>query len=488
MPRQQRSLRSLILIVAVAALNLAAYRAFYRRAGDDPSTVPLSLAAKDVVIGSLPLLDVALIGTLFYVLRRTPSSRRGREPLPCPRPAGVAFLSLHFLCLGCVLFMLMPGPIKDYLATATLVTDREWQAVTDQYPVDCTLFVMKCSILGILISGPPLLLSWLGSVLARHYAATVSQRRFAVMTCLVSFGFALTGLAIWLRPRPFAEEHDVELQLQIIDKDSCQPIGATAVRITDQLNPNAISPIAITDNAGWAKVTGRFPATGERIAFGTIGIFSTWGRWLEISASHLEMVRVPLAEVVGPHVELDRASVRKIEVSRDKPSGNSFQDIAGGYSSSIGEQAWHFEIEQDGRFVWTASGCIPPDDHECGYMTRDGQEIQVVPSPHPGHEFHGMMPLRLQAIRWGERLYLSATEDYEFQAFCRAGLNLKPPANAVYSVGGYVRDSDRGNPRTGLPALPPKVWVNFLLDLLGRRNDNGSAKPAVESLLLRQVR
>ena len=73
------------------------------------------------------------------------------------------------------------------------------------------------------------------------------------MTCLVSLGFAGVALAIAVTPQPFVDEQEVELDFQVVDKDSGQPIGAAFLRMTDPFNSNAIPPRALTGADGRAN-------------------------------------------------------------------------------------------------------------------------------------------------------------------------------------------------------------------------------------------
>src|SRR5580658_603314 len=97
LPHVQVSLRNVLLFVAIVALNCAAYRALYRVVESVPDAGRLSPVTRNVVIGAIPLLDVALIGTLVSVARGIRTRRRGSGGNPRFGPVGITFFSLHFL-------------------------------------------------------------------------------------------------------------------------------------------------------------------------------------------------------------------------------------------------------------------------------------------------------------------------------------------------------------------------------------------------------
>jgi hypothetical protein len=56
------------------------------------------------------------------------------------------------------------------------------------------------------------------------------------------------------------------------------------VAFRDAFDSRSTPVAAVTDSGGRAQLTDLFEATGQTIAWRTIGEFSPWGRWLEISA------------------------------------------------------------------------------------------------------------------------------------------------------------------------------------------------------------
>jgi len=318
-------------------------------------------------------------------------------------------------------------------------------------------------------------------MLARWCAATLPRDRFRALTCLVSLDFTGVGLAIAVTPRPFEVEQDVDLDFQIVDQASGQPIGAAFLRMTDPFNSKMIPPNAFTGADGRAELTGRFRASGQRNAFQTMGVFSPWGRWLEVSAPDYQTVRIPLPEVMGPHIDLERRRLRTVSLTAGRTPEGSLDDIAGIYdygSNALG--AWRLEILGDGRFAWFAAGCSGPYLQEYGYLKRNDGEIQLVPIPHPGKE--SGMTSKFKVIEWGSRMYLSTTDDHDLQSFCREALIPNHLTNSTETYRGCLRVSDREKPRIGLPRLPAKVWVKFLLDEMSLRNEEGSLRLALKSL------
>ena len=120
-----------------------------------------------------------------------------------------------------------------------------------------------------------------------------------------------------------------------------------------------------------------------------MGVFSPWGRWLEISAVDYQTVRIPLPEVMGPHTDLESSRVRKVGLTQGQTPENSFRDIAGSYQTALNAafEDCGFEIEPDGRFAWSVWG-NSSRPQEYGYLKQNEGEIELVPIPHPGKEIH----------------------------------------------------------------------------------------------------
>ncbi len=157
LPRQI-TLRMLLFVVAVVALNCGAYRLLYQAgvsAQRDGSPSPETL---NCVIGALPLINVAMIGSALFLASRVRVFRRGRESSPRTGPAAVTYFSLVFLALGFEHATLMPVPglVNAFLEPLTPAADYDWKAILDSDPANISRFVFKCLFFGVLISGPPL--------------------------------------------------------------------------------------------------------------------------------------------------------------------------------------------------------------------------------------------------------------------------------------------------------------------------------------------
>ena len=96
-------------------------------------------------------------------------------------------------------------------------------------------FVNECMILFVFISGPVLVASWIGGVLSRCCVATLPRGRLRMVTGLVCFGFVSAALAIAFMPFEFADEQNVDVEFQIVDNNSGQPISGAFLRILYQI-------------------------------------------------------------------------------------------------------------------------------------------------------------------------------------------------------------------------------------------------------------
>jgi hypothetical protein len=389
---------------------------------------------------------------------------------------------------------LMPDAVQSLQVALDAVTEytaESWGAVFREPGGSIPWVILDSLVLGIIVSGLPLFCSWIGQVLATRCVATLPRRRFRVMTGLVSLGFASAALAICLTPQPFEDEQEVALDLQVVDEVTDRPINAAFVCITDPFSHDSppVPPRALTDNDGRARLTGRFVVHGERNAFRTMGLFSPWGRWLEVSAAGHGIRRIPLTEVLGQFADPARPIPRKVALARGEARADSFHDLAGVYTDGgRGFGGRWFEIKSDGRFAWCEWGCVPPDSQEYGYLKRHDKAIELVPVPHPGRDIDPHMAVEHRAIEWGARLYISPADQHELREFCRAALAPNHLSNSEYVKGTYLRESDRDRPRNGQPQLPMEVWVKFLTDELSLNNEEGSLRLALDSLIARHPR
>jgi hypothetical protein len=361
---------------------------------------------------------------------------------------------------------------------------RTWAAVAGQTQAPIPWALFDCSILGILLSGPPLFLSWIGNLLATRCAARLPRRRFRAMTGSLSFGFACAALAICLTPWPFEDEREVALDVEVVDDVTGRPIAAAFVRLTDPFfhDPNPISPRAFTDTEGHARLGGRFTARGQRNAFQAMGVYSPWGRWLEVSAANHRTRRVPLPELLGSDVDLACSPVAKVRLARGRTPKDAFGGVAGLYSAGGGFGGRWFEIAPDGRFAWCEWGCTHSSE-EYGYLNLNDGDIELVPIPHPGREIDPLVTSRYRVIEWGNRHYLSIADERALQEFCRKALMPNRPSRTDDSYGSYLRISDGDTTQTGLPRLPAKVWVKFLKDEMSLKNEQSTLRLALDALM-----
>jgi len=477
--RVRFSTGTLLFAVAVVAANVAGFRHFYEtgRYGAGRFTYRILPEA----VGVVPLVNVALVGALLFGARRVRSLLRGGEAGRKPPVPGLVYFGLHFLLLGVLVDRYLPETFDG--ARAALECAQEyaagrWARVFGDPGGTVPWVAFDSLMLGAVVSGPPLLLAGVGGALARHSAATLPRRRFLALAGLVEFGFAAAALAVCLTPTPFEDEQEVALDFRVVDESSGRPVAAAFVCVTDpfSLDPAATPPRALTDRDGRARLTGRFVVRGDRNAFRALGHFSPWGRWLEVSAAGRRTRRVPLPDVLGASVDPDRPVLRTIALTPGATRDAPFRDLAGVYQ---GVDGWsggqRIAIEPDGRFALSAWGCVPPDFQEYGYLKRHGEEIELLPIPHPGRadeplDDEPLTTLRYRAVPWGDRLYLLFVADpAELRDLCRAALTPNRPSTPSEPCGPFLlRHPHRAGPPTGLPRLPLAAWASFLADELSR--------------------
>ncbi len=378
LPRVRFTVRTLLLTVALVAMNCGAARQLLRM------TVDAETFREYILAGLLPLANVAVISGARSMARWFRSCTRGPATDSPASPSGITFFSSHLLSLGVLLTLLMPDRVEDRLMPILeTLENREvaiFRAVDEPVGV-----LLGWSNLVVLISGPLLVLTGIGHVLAARCAATRSRPRFLTLACLVSVGFALVALAICVQPRPFGEERTISLDFQVIDSVSGEPIHSAFLRLTDLFSKDvgSLARSAFTDAEGRGRVTSGFIVRGERNVFQSLGGFSPWGRWLEVSAADHATRHIPLVDVLGPFVLPAGTGFHKVALVRGEMPEGSFRDLAGTYYYR--EPGVHggptIKIERDGRFACYYSGRAPFQEY--GYLKRDGVEIEPVPIPHP---------------------------------------------------------------------------------------------------------
>jgi hypothetical protein len=481
LPRFRCSLGTFLFAVAVVAVNCA-----YLMNID-----VMSSHGTDVyVLGVLPLVNVVAIGTLRFLARRIRSLRVGVEANPRSSVSGVTYFSLHFLVLGCLAWVFAPESISSYMTLLGPVAgfvEGVLKSVFGEQDDSLKWLIIEYIWIWIFISGPPLLLSWIGHLLAKRCVATLPPRRCRATACLVSLSFASTGLAICVMPQPFAEIQDVDLDFLIVDEDSGQPIDGAFLRMPNAFYPEwgPIPPRALTDARGHARLTGSFFVSGERNAFQTMGDFSTRGRWIEVSTEGHRTLRVSLTEMIGPFADSARPRLRKVALVRGETREDSFRDLAGQYLSGVRSQHGGpcLAIEPDGRFGWSSGG--RNQEEEYGYLKWHDGEIELIPIPQPGKEVNPYVKIRYRPIQWGNRLYLCPMSDYGIREFCRSVLSQNSPTSWSHNYGLYFPESDLDKPLTGTPLLPLKLWARFLLDEMSLKNDKGGLRLALAFLVLK---
>ena len=205
-------------------------------------------------VGLIPLLNVLLIGIVRFAARWLRSAR-GEHAENSRSPAGFTFFAIYFLGVSLIACMFMPAVIATYM----VVVESSLERASDAFAHFCArfgdtlpFFVIECMILFVFISGPVLVTSWIGGVLGRRCVATLPRGRLRLMIGLVSLGFVSAALAIAFVPFEFAGTQNVDLDFQIVDRRSHQPIGGAFLRISNPFDPDWPDSRALTGPDGRA--------------------------------------------------------------------------------------------------------------------------------------------------------------------------------------------------------------------------------------------
>jgi hypothetical protein len=435
--------------VAIVAVNLWGFERFCQSGQGRVGHIPIAGTANfifyrvsPVALGILPLLNVSLLCSWLCITSTLQSIRDGRAAITRSSAWGIAYFSLQFLILVGLVSLLMPGRIRDAKKLVRLVTAcaaRGWWSAFGEPGWSIPWVIFETLIVGIIVSGPLLLLSWLGQVLVARPAAALPRYRFGAMVCLVSLGFASVDLAIGLTLQQFQDEQEVGLNFRVVEKLSGNPIRAAVVCVTDAFfdDSSANRPEALTDAGGHARLSDRFRIRGEQNAFMTLGVFSPWGRWLEISAASYRTVRVPLVHVLGPVADPAYPGVGLVALDRGPTNEDAFPEISGEYSDGSGTGGRRFKITSDGRFAWTERSCWI-DHREFGYVKRRGDEIEFVPIPKPSGEIHRAVTQRYRTVEWGNCLYLSIADGGALERFCRDAVFPNRPSHSAETYESYL--------------------------------------------------
>jgi hypothetical protein len=493
----------MLIAVAIVAVDCAVVRWLNQLASStdmlllDPRPfvftrdVPEHEVVLELALGVLPLANIAVIGVLRWAGRRSwlmgddvgVATRRGSV-------AGVTFFSVQFVLLAIVAARYAPDIVGPFLREAL---DEAARRSTNQIanPDELLRFIEVATILGVVVSGPALLISWAGGMLANRWAATKSRDRFYAMAGLLSLIFACADLKIGLRFRPFDDQRTVSMEIRILDSETERPLTGARVVMTDAFvrEANTIDVAVLTDASGRARLAGRFASSGGRNAFHEVATFSTWGHWLSISAPGYATRRLSLTEVVRPLPDVGAPVTGTVALRRGDSASDRFGDVAGSYLSIF---RWaggdSMVIQPDGRFAWSSGRICPDQPYSMDYgdLKRREHALRFVPIPHFDRESDPRGIPAYRAVRWGDGVYLCVDDPNTLAALCRAAIIQHIPSRSrrltdgvprcEFIRGTLLRVSDQGKPRRGWPDLPLEVWVRYLTSVKGRAQARAMAR------------
>jgi hypothetical protein len=475
------TISGLIIAVAIVGVNCWAFLQLSSpgRSLGNHRTLPAG-------VGALPLINVALVGTLLLIARRLRARRDPETALAHRSKEAFTLISLNLVILGGLYcsftpytFTGHPDPIDD---TISVVADAYELAFG---PPESTIpwIMVDALLLAVMVSGPPLLLAVIGQAIATRSTRTLPRRRLQAMAFLVALGFAAADLAVCLTLHPFEDVQEIALEFEIIDKISGQPITTASLRVTDRFGDfrDRPDPQATTDAHGRARLTASFTITGERNAFQSFATFNPWGRWLEISAEGHGSHNLPLPRLIGDIADPAFPTRATVTLPRGQTPPAAFQDIAGAYThGGFGFGGTAFVIDPDGRFTWDFWTDYGAGSREYGTLERHGPEFTLIPIPHPGRPTTFPVSATFRTIPWGDRLYLSTNSDRDLMELCRPALSLRRYNDDDDDYEGrigfpYLREPIDPKPRSindriayhntrpsGLPRLPARVWLLFV--------------------------
>lgn len=488
LPRARATVGTLLCFVALVAVNIRVFRPYYERETSIGSSL-WSYRIPRYELGLIPLLNVAAIGSWLFLtnrLRAYRCVRKGEGRWPRSDVAHViAYLSVNLLVTLLLARHFVPDAddrCQEAYESVLAVVANRWYAVLGSPNGSVPWMTAGCALAGVMVSGLPLALVWIGRTLARRAATTLPLARFRLMVVLVTIGFAGADLAIALTLRRFEDEQKIALQFRVVDAETSLPMRAAFVCLLDPFSyDDSIPPRALTDGDGWGSFDAQFVVRGETNAFMTLAEFDPWGRWLVVSAPGYQTRHVPLAELLGSVAEAADAGLGEVALARGDAVDKSFGDVAGTYAmGGNGFGGWTLQIEADGRFAWEESGCMPPPLREYGHVERRGDELALVPIAHAGNEGSPDMQCRYRIVDWGPRRYVAPVE--ELEDFCRQVLTPSRPSRSSRCYGFLSSCAERDSPRTGLPQLPANVWARFLRSEISLQNKDGTLRLALDSL------
>ena len=276
--------------------------------------------------------------------------------------AGAAFVGVHLVVFVWIFFAFTTELSRSYLSWSE--TGLEWAAVgwavafgspDDSVP----WLVASCLILGVFLSGPPLVLMGVGG---RSPDAAPDLARDAVPSDGRAglAGVRDVGPCVAFRMDPFGEDQDVALEFRVVEQGTGRPIQAASVRIADALEVRhgEEEPNEVTDQDGIAGFLGRFPAEGVRNAFRTLGSFSPYGRWLESTRADRRALRSRSAPLSGWKWTWKVKGAIRATTRPGEATAGPFEDVAGDYSPARPNvyfcgRLW---LEPDGRFACPVNG------------------------------------------------------------------------------------------------------------------------------------
>jgi hypothetical protein len=176
-PGVRFTLSNLLFSIAVVAANAGAVRLLYDAIEDLNGAIwPIAIIA---LIGSFPLFNIALIGSLLFARSRLGAFVRGRTPGPRQIPAGATFFSLHILALGAVLTIMTPDGVESYFQSTFSRSECALQRCfavlgSDDDALNCaaTEWLVFASIVYV----PLMLLAWFGHKLAKRCALRLPRK------------------------------------------------------------------------------------------------------------------------------------------------------------------------------------------------------------------------------------------------------------------------------------------------------------------------
>jgi hypothetical protein len=485
-PRFRCSIDQLLFAIAIAGANCAVLRSIYDgfqvdRWIDSPGRLSVV-----TIVAFLPLTNVALLGVI-RLLRSVRQGGRRRSAGACRwSRATISFMSAHFLILGSVVCHDRPDAVQSYVEEmrfrANELAGGRLEQLLETASVR-SVELVELVLAAALVSGPAIVLSYIVSCVMRKSGHRLSHVRHWIVMGLASASFVCVGLAIVVSPQPVPRRTPVRLDFVVADAATRRPVQGAFVRIVNAFDREALGPRGLTDRLGRVQLADDFTADGQCNALRYMGSFSTWGRWLEVTAAGFQSTRIPLGEVIGMEADLARPPLAHVQLTKGVTPSAEFVEIAASYSRAPKHRraGRRLEIEPNGRFAWVRWSC-KSNQRMFGRLRRHGAEIQLVPIHRPGTETSPFVPTRYRAVRWGDRLFVCSLEDGTLQRLCRASILRPRPLFPQQINGSYVRSSDDKKPCVGMPQLPLAIWIQFVRDEFRLEDEAGTLRLVVDAV------